>query len=68
MWWNFVARTRSEIEESWREWDDGAACFGRVASDLERILAPRPTWLPGLPGGERPRGGGCRQGRRPTLR
>ena len=46
MWWNFVARTRDEIEEAWREWEQGAG-FGRVASGLARIPAPRPTWLPG---------------------
>jgi quercetin 2,3-dioxygenase len=47
MWWNFVARTRDEIEEARRDWEDGVARFGRVASDLARISAPRPTWLPG---------------------
>lgn len=47
MWWNFVARTRGEVEEAWREWEDGTARFGRVASDLARIPAPRPSWLPG---------------------
>jgi quercetin 2,3-dioxygenase len=46
MWWNFVARTRGEIEQAWTEWEGGTARFGRVASDLARISAPRPTWLP----------------------
>jgi redox-sensitive bicupin YhaK (pirin superfamily) len=46
MWWNFVARTRGEIEQAWTEWERGTARFGRVASDLARISAPRPTWLP----------------------
>jgi hypothetical protein len=46
MWWNFVARTRGEIEQAWSEWESGTARFGRVASDLPRIPAPRPGWLP----------------------
>jgi quercetin 2,3-dioxygenase len=46
MWWNFVARTRGEIEHAWNEWEGGTARFGRVASDLPRIPAPRPSWLP----------------------
>src|SRR5262245_46525857 len=46
MWWNFVARTRGEIEEAWRDWEGGAARFGPVASDLASIPAPRPSWLP----------------------
>lgn len=46
MWWNFVARARGEIEQAWTEWERGTARFGRVASDLPRIAAPRPSWLP----------------------
>jgi len=46
MWWNFVARTRGEIEQAWTDWERGTARFGRVASDLPRIPAPRPSWLP----------------------
>jgi quercetin 2,3-dioxygenase len=46
MWWNFVARTRGEIEQAWTEWENGTARFGRVASELARIPAPRPSWLP----------------------
>jgi quercetin 2,3-dioxygenase len=45
MWWNFVARSRGEIEQAWTEWEQGTARFGRVASDLDRITAPRPSWL-----------------------
>jgi Pirin C-terminal cupin domain len=46
MWWNFVGRTGSEIEQAWTEWEHGTARFGPVASDLGRIPAPRPGWLP----------------------
>jgi redox-sensitive bicupin YhaK (pirin superfamily) len=46
MWWNFVARTRGEIEQAWTEWEHGTPRFGRVASELDRITAPRPRWLP----------------------
>jgi quercetin 2,3-dioxygenase len=47
MWWNFVARTRAEVEAGWRDWQAGAERFGPVRSTLERIDAPRPSWLPG---------------------
>ncbi len=46
MWWNFVARTREEITEAWRDWqehDDDR--FGPVPSRLDRIDAPRPPWV-----------------------
>ena len=46
MWWNFVARTRDEITQAWRDWqshnDDR---FAPVRSTLDRIDAPRPFWL-----------------------
>jgi hypothetical protein len=44
MWWNFVARDRSELEHAAAEWEDGAARFGTVDSALGRIEAPRPFW------------------------
>jgi quercetin 2,3-dioxygenase len=46
MWWNFVARSREEISGAYRQWraDDGR--FGDVHSDLDRIPAPPPPWLP----------------------
>jgi quercetin 2,3-dioxygenase len=47
MWWNFVGRTRQDIEVAWRDWQAGAPRFGPVASTLERIGAPRPSWLGG---------------------
>lgn len=44
MWWNFVARTRDEIDRAWAEWEAGSDRFGAVAGGLPRIPAPRPTW------------------------
>lgn len=46
MWWNFVARTRDEIEDAWRAWRDRTDRFGEVPSRLDRIEAPVPPWLP----------------------
>lgn len=46
MWWNFVARTRSEITEAWEDWNRGNDDrFGPVPTRLERIEAPTPPWL-----------------------
>jgi redox-sensitive bicupin YhaK (pirin superfamily) len=42
MWWNFVARTREEIEAAHAQWLHGG--FGRVASPLARIPAPPLVW------------------------
>ena len=44
MWWNFVARSRAEIDEAFDSWkrDDGR--FGTVASSLTRIETPAPYW------------------------
>ncbi len=46
MWWNFVARTREELTQAWRDWqahnDDR---FAPLASSLDRIEAPRPLWI-----------------------
>ena len=46
MWWNFVARTREEIDAAYVSWrgDDGR--FGRVASTLSRIETKAPYWQP----------------------
>ena len=44
MWWNFVARTREEIDDARADWEAGAPRFGEVASSLQRIPAPRPPW------------------------
>jgi redox-sensitive bicupin YhaK (pirin superfamily) len=47
MWWNFVARSKDEITESWRAWQaHDEDRFGPVPSALARIDAPPPPWLP----------------------
>lgn len=46
MWWNFVARTKEELTEAWRDWQaHDTDRFGPVPSRLTRIDAPRPPWL-----------------------
>ena len=40
MWWNFVGRSRDELEQATREWNDGSERFGTVESVLARIPAP----------------------------
>jgi quercetin 2,3-dioxygenase len=47
MWWNFVARSREELDEAWRDWESGDPRFGEVRSSLDRIGAPHPPWAPG---------------------
>lgn len=47
MWWNFVARTSQEIDGAYESWQDRDVRFGEVASRLDRISAPRPTWTSG---------------------
>jgi quercetin 2,3-dioxygenase len=46
MWWNFVARTRAEMDLAYRDWQSESERFGPVASDLPRMGAPRPSWMP----------------------
>lgn len=46
MWWNFVARTRDEVEAAHVDWATDAGRFGRVASALPRIEVDRPAWMP----------------------
>jgi redox-sensitive bicupin YhaK (pirin superfamily) len=45
MWWNFVARSRTEITGAYEQWkaDDGR--FGEVHSALDRIPSPPPPWF-----------------------
>lgn len=47
MWWNFVARTRAEIDIAYDDWSGDTGRFGQVASRLERIGTGRPPWRPG---------------------
>ncbi|HEV7679027.1 MAG TPA: pirin family protein [Candidatus Dormibacteraeota bacterium] len=45
MWWNFVARTRDEMDAAHDAWQSGdGGRFGPVRSALERIPAPPPPW------------------------
>lgn len=46
MFWNFVARSRDEVDAAYASWrvDDGR--FGTVASSLPRIPSPAPPWGP----------------------
>jgi redox-sensitive bicupin YhaK (pirin superfamily) len=46
MWWNFVARTRDELTEAWRDWEEhNEDRFAPVRSTVQRIDAPRPRWI-----------------------
>jgi redox-sensitive bicupin YhaK (pirin superfamily) len=44
MWWNFVARSRDEIELARAQWQSGAERFGHPDSPLARIPAPPLVW------------------------
>ena len=44
MWWNFVARSRGEIDAAYEAWRDGDERFGGVASTLPRIPTAAPFW------------------------
>jgi quercetin 2,3-dioxygenase len=46
MWWNFVARSREEVDAAYRAWQGEDERFGRVASSLPRIPAPDLLWAP----------------------
>jgi hypothetical protein len=45
MWWNFVARTRDEVEAAYLEWTSGSSRFGEVYSTLAPMSTPRPPWM-----------------------
>jgi hypothetical protein len=45
MWWNFVARSREELETAYQDWASQHERFGSVQSTLPRIEAPRPFWI-----------------------
>ena len=44
MWWNFVARDRTELEAAYLDWYAASERFGPVASPLAPIPAPAPYW------------------------
>jgi redox-sensitive bicupin YhaK (pirin superfamily) len=44
MWWNFVARSRDEIDIAYASWRDQDDRFGRVRSSLPLIPAAAPFW------------------------
>jgi redox-sensitive bicupin YhaK (pirin superfamily) len=44
MWWNFVARSRDEVELATKEWNAENERFGTVNSTLPRIPAPVVPW------------------------
>ena len=45
MWWNFVARTRDEVDTAYSDWQAESSRFGEVRSPLARIPAPPPLWM-----------------------
>jgi redox-sensitive bicupin YhaK (pirin superfamily) len=47
MWWNFVARTREEIDAAYASWAAQDDRFGTVTSTLPRIPAKAPFWQQG---------------------
>jgi redox-sensitive bicupin YhaK (pirin superfamily) len=44
MWWNFVARTRDEVDQARTEWMEPTGRFGDVASALDRIPVGPTPW------------------------
>ncbi len=44
MWWNFVARSRAEIDAAYASWRDQDDRFGTVRSSLPLIPADPPFW------------------------
>ena len=45
MWWNFVARTRDEINEAYYDWVGRAPRFEHVNSQLPRMPVAAPNWM-----------------------
>jgi hypothetical protein len=43
MWWNFVARTREEMDAAYNDWTAAAERFGKVQSRLPRPMGRPPT-------------------------
>lgn len=47
MWWNFVARSRAEIDAAYASWTAPDGRFGELVSSLARIDTPAPYWQTG---------------------
>jgi redox-sensitive bicupin YhaK (pirin superfamily) len=47
IWWNYVARTRDEVEVAGQEWNAESERFGRVGTPIPRIPSPLPPWKHG---------------------
>ena len=47
IWWNYVARSKDEVELAGQDWNAQAERFGRVDSNLTRIASPIPPWKAG---------------------
>ncbi len=54
MWWNFVARSRTELEAARAAWAGDTGRFGTVASALARLGAPEISWRAGALAGADP--------------
>jgi quercetin 2,3-dioxygenase len=45
IWWNFIGRSKAEIEQYTRDWNAGAEVFGEVRGyPGARLTAPPPPW------------------------
>lgn len=47
IWWNYVARSRDEVELAGQDWNAQTERFGRVTTRLPRIPSPLPPWKAG---------------------
>jgi quercetin 2,3-dioxygenase len=47
IWWNYVGRSKDEVELAGQEWNTHGERFGRVDTDLARIPSPVPPWKAG---------------------
>ncbi len=47
MWWNFVGRSRDEMNSAYEAWSTQDDRFGRVKSSLPIVPAAAPAWLAG---------------------
>jgi redox-sensitive bicupin YhaK (pirin superfamily) len=47
IWWNYVARSKDEVDLAGQEWNAATERFGTVDSSLARIASPIPPWKSG---------------------